>query len=108
MVTVDHGSRRLPWLPVLVILALVVSLLPAVEMPRRSSPPGTPAAVAGPGPVLRDLPAEARPNAAPRQRTPVVPPPVAAATSPRGLSAAEWARIPAAAPPGPLATRAEV
>ncbi|GIJ57776.1 hypothetical protein Vau01_052920 [Virgisporangium aurantiacum] len=108
MVSVDRGSRRFAWLPVVLTLALAVSLLPAVEMPQSSSPPGTPAGVAGAPPVLRDLPAGTRPNAAPRQRTPVVPPPVAAAAAPRALSAAEWSAIPAAASSGRVATTAEV
>ncbi len=97
-----HAARRAlraRWLIVLTILALTVSVLPAVEMPSPRDVPGTPAAVAGPGPVERPLPASARPNTAVAQRAPVVPPGIRAAGPPRALSAAEAARAPKPAPP---------
>src|SRR4051812_43025094 len=96
------GVRRFPeprmWTG-LALLALTASLLPAVEMPRTQGRPGTPAAVAGPGPVERPLPAVARANAVPAKRSPVVPPAIRAAGQPRVLSAAESARVPKPAPP---------
>jgi YD repeat-containing protein len=96
------GVRRFPgtrWLVGAALLALTVSLLPAVEMPRPREVPGTPVALAGPGPVERPLPESARPNAAPAKRAPVVPPGIRAAGKPQALSAADLARAPKPAPP---------
>lgn len=108
VVDIDYRTHRFQWLPILVIAALTVSLAPAVEMRRPPTVPGTPAGVAGSSPVLRSLPAEARPNAAPKECSPVVPPVVPAAGAPRALSAADLASIPGAAPAGQVATTAEV
>ena len=98
-VGVARRFRGSGWLVGLSVLALTVSLLPAVEMPRPHAVPGTPAALAGPGPVALPLPAEARPNTLPAKRAPVVPPGIPAAGAPRALSPAELARLPRPAPP---------
>jgi RHS repeat-associated protein len=92
LVGVDALVRRVRWSVSLLGLALAVSLLPAVEVPRPAKVPGTPAAVAGPGPVERPLPPEARSNRAAAKRSPVEPPGVKAAGPPRMLSAAERAQ----------------
>jgi RHS repeat-associated protein len=74
-------------------LVVVASLLSGSEVARPAKVLETPAAVAGPGPVDRPLPPEARSNAPAAQRTLVVPPGVRAAGKPRVLSAAEFAEI---------------
>jgi RHS repeat-associated protein len=106
VVRVERRMRRLRWLVCLLVLAVVVSALPAIEVPDRAVVPGTPDAVAGPGPVERPLPAAARPNTAPVKRSPVVPPGIRAAGAPRVLSVEEWAQQPK--PSGPRTVSALV
>src|SRR5689334_4622424 len=96
------GVRRISgarWITGLALLALTASSLPAMEMARRQTTPGTPAAVAGAPPVERPLPETARSNVVRAKRAPVVPPAIRAAGKPRALTAAELAKAPKPAPP---------